>query len=70
MPCSVAGSTVAQEWTSNCLPYFRCDVQRPRSRSDSPTCAPSSGPTAVTSSVSALTGPRPVPRSGAIRAIV
>ena len=59
MPCSVAGSTAEYDQTSNWRPYFGCEDHRPRSRSDSLTCVPSRGPTAVTSSLAALTGPRP-----------
>ena len=62
IPAAVAGSTMATEDTSNCRPYLGWDDHRPRSRRNSPTRAPSSGPTAVTSS--------PPLRPGATRAIV
>jgi hypothetical protein len=47
MPWIVAGSTVANECTWNCLPYLGWLAQRPVSRRLSPTWAPSNGPTTV-----------------------
>lgn len=62
MPCTVAGSTVVNECTSNCLPYLGCEPHRPTSRRLSPGCAPSSAPTTVSRSLP--------DRSVATRAIV
>jgi hypothetical protein len=62
MPCTVAGSTVVNDCTSNCRPYLGCEPHRPTRRRLSPGCTPSNEPTTVSRSAP--------DRSVATRAIV